>query len=145
MTVLKDWIQGFQASIDYMELNLLNALSRDLPGADKRIRGEPAVICAAAYQNHNGGRKHAGISDRGKGTVYGCRHQKKRFSAETSYKEVPTFWGEWMSDMKGLKGMFGVCSDMDGKTFDYWIADLYEPWKDIPAGCCTYQISGRRI
>ena len=28
---------------------------------------------------------------------------KKRFSAETSYKEVPKFWGEWMSDMKGLE------------------------------------------
>ena len=44
---------------------------------------------------------------------------KKRFHSETSYKEVPEFWSEWMSDMKGLKGMFGVCSDMDGKIFDY--------------------------
>ena len=26
---------------------------------------------------------------------------KKRFSAETSYKEIPKFWEEWMSDMKG--------------------------------------------
>lgn len=67
---------------------------------------------------------------------------KKRFSAETSYKEVPEFWGEWMSDMKGLKGMFGICTDMDGKTFDYWIADLYKPWEDIPKSCKTYQISG---
>ena len=33
-----------------------------------------------------------------------------------------------MSDMKGLKGTFGVCLDMDGKDFDYWIADLYMPW-----------------
>ena len=67
---------------------------------------------------------------------------KKRFSAETSYSEVPKFWNEWMSDMKGLKGMFGVCSDMDGKNFDYWIADLYMPWLEIPAGCETYQIPG---
>jgi AraC family transcriptional regulator len=44
--------------------------------------------------------------------------------------------------MKGLKGTFGVCSDMDGKNFDYWIADLYLPWEDIPEGCGTYQIPG---
>lgn len=67
---------------------------------------------------------------------------KKRFHAGTSYKEVPKFWDDWMSDMKGLKGMFGVCSDMDGKIFDYWIADLYQPWQDIPSGCDTLQIPG---
>lgn len=67
---------------------------------------------------------------------------KKRFSAETSYTEVPKYWNEWMADMKGLKGMFGVCTDMDGKTFDYWIADLYMPWEDIPAECETFQIPG---
>ena len=47
-----------------------------------------------------------------------------------------------MSDMKGLKGMFGVCADMDGKSFDYWIADLYLPWEDIPEDLNTYQIPG---
>ena len=67
---------------------------------------------------------------------------KRRFNAETSYQEIPKFWNEWMSDMKGLKGMFGVCLDMDGKDFDYWIADLYAPWEDIPEGCETYQIPG---
>ncbi|HBB20518.1 MAG TPA: AraC family transcriptional regulator, partial [Ruminococcus sp.] len=72
-------------------------------------------------------------------TVVGVR---KSFNSETSYKEIPKFWGEWLSDMKGLKGMFGLCSDMDGRNFDYWIADLYEPWKEIPEGCETYQIPG---
>lgn len=72
-------------------------------------------------------------------TVVGVR---KSFNSETSYKEIPKFWGEWLSDMKGLKGMFGLCSDMDGRNFDYWIADLYEPWKEIPDGCETYQIPG---
>ena len=67
---------------------------------------------------------------------------KKRFNAETSYQEVPKFWNEWMSDRKGLKGMFGVCTDMDGKNFDYWIADLYIPWEEVPEGCSTYQIPG---
>ena len=67
---------------------------------------------------------------------------KWRFNAETSYQEIPKFWNEWTADRKGLKGMFGVCLDMDGKDFDYWIADLYAPWVDIPEGCETYQIPG---
>ena len=67
---------------------------------------------------------------------------KRRFNSETSYQEIPKYWNEWTSDMKGLMGMFGVCLDMQGKDFDYCIADLYEPWKDIPEGCGTYQIPG---
>ena len=60
---------------------------------------------------------------------------KRRFNSDTSYQEIPKFWNEWAADMKGLKGMFGVCLDMDGKNFDYWIADNYAPWDDIPEGC----------
>lgn len=67
---------------------------------------------------------------------------KRRFNSETSYQEIPRYWQEWTQDMKGLKGMFGLCLDMDGKDFDYWIADLYEPWQEIPEGCGTYQIPG---
>lgn len=67
---------------------------------------------------------------------------KRRFNSDTSYQEIPGFWGEWAQDMKGLKGMFGLCSDSDGKNFDYWIADLYMPWEDIPEGCGTYQVPG---
>ena len=67
---------------------------------------------------------------------------KRRFNSETSYQEIPKYWREWTTDMKGLKGMFGVCLDMDGTDFDYWIADLYAPWKDIPEGCGTTQIPG---
>ena len=67
---------------------------------------------------------------------------KRRFNAETSYQEIPKFWNEWTAERKGLKGMFGICLDMDGKDFDYWIADLYAPWGDIPEGCETYQIPG---
>ena len=65
---------------------------------------------------------------------------KKRFNSGTSYQEVPKFWSEWASDMKGLRGMFGICLDMNGREFDYWIADLYDPMKDIPEGCETCQI-----
>ncbi len=67
---------------------------------------------------------------------------KKSFNSETSYTEIPKFWDEWISDMKGMKGMFGVCSDMDGTNFDYWIADLYMPWEEYPEECSTYQIPG---
>ena len=67
---------------------------------------------------------------------------KRRFNAETSYQEIPKFWNEWTADRKGLKGMFGICLDMDGKDFDYWIADLYAPWVDIPEGCETRVIPG---
>ena len=67
---------------------------------------------------------------------------KRRFNTETSYQEIPKFWNEWTSDMKGLKGMFGVCLDMDGKEFDYWIADLYAPWEDTPEDCEIHQIPG---
>ena len=67
---------------------------------------------------------------------------KRRFHTETSYQEIPKFWKEWMSDMKGLTGIYGVCMDMDGKAFDYWIADDYVPWKDVPEGCETVVIPG---
>lgn len=63
---------------------------------------------------------------------------KRRFNSDTSYQEIPKFWNEWAADMKGLKGMFGLCLDTDGKDFDYWIADVYLPWGDVPEGCeCT--------
>ena len=39
-------------------------------------------------------------------------------------------------------GTFGACIDMNGKDFDYWIADLYMPWEDVPAGCETRVIPG---
>ena len=60
---------------------------------------------------------------------------KRRFSSDTSYQEIPEFWNEWTADTRGLKGMFGGCLDMDDKDFEYWIADNYVPWEDIPEGC----------
>ena len=68
---------------------------------------------------------------------------KRRFNSETSYQEVPKFWQEWMQEKdKKLMGMFGLCTDENGKEFDYWIADIYEPWKEIPEGCETRVIPG---
>ena len=67
---------------------------------------------------------------------------KRGFNSDTSYQEIPKFWDEWMKDMKGLKGVFGVCQDYDGKNFDYWIADPYEPGMEIPEGCEITEIPG---
>ena len=67
---------------------------------------------------------------------------KRRFNSDTSHQEIPKFWNEWAQDMKGLKGKFGVCLNTEGKNFDYWIADLYAPWEEMPESCETYQIPG---
>ena len=63
----------------------------------------------------------------------------RKFSAETSYVEIPKFWGEHYATGGGeiIRGMFGVCLDGDGGEFDYLIADLYFPWNEIPDGCET--------
>lgn len=69
---------------------------------------------------------------------------KREFNSETSYQEVPKFWDEWMAqgEKRPIMGTFGACLDMRGKFFDYWIADLYFPWEEIPEGCETRVIPG---
>ena len=69
---------------------------------------------------------------------------KRPFNPETSYQEIPKFWDEWMAqgEKRPIMGTFGVCIDMKGKDFDYWIADLYFPWEEIPEGCETRVIPG---
>ena len=63
----------------------------------------------------------------------------RRFNGETSYTEIPKFWDEYYESWakKGMSGMFGACIDCNGNDFDYYIADLYLPWKEIPEGCKT--------
>lgn len=67
----------------------------------------------------------------------------RRFSADTSYTEIPKFWQEHYENGGGevIRGMFGACVDSDGKSFDYYIADLYSPFGDVPEGCTTYTFS----
>ena len=74
-------------------------------------------------------------------TIVGTR---RRFNSDTSYQEIPKFWDEYMGQGEKcpVMGTFGVCVDMGGKDFDYWIADLYKPWEDIPEDCEIYQIPG---
>ena len=58
----------------------------------------------------------------------------RMFNSDTSYQEIPKFWGEVMGKCP-LMGMYGVCIDADGKDFEYLIADNYIPWQEIPEGC----------
>ena len=67
---------------------------------------------------------------------------KKSFGTENSYREVPLFWQETFERGCPLKGMFGICFDTEPARFDYWIADLYQPWDEIPDGCETTVIPG---
>lgn len=69
---------------------------------------------------------------------------KRPFNSDTSYQEIPKFWDEWLAqgENRPVMGTFGICTDMTGKDFDYWIADLYFPWEDIPESCETRVIPG---
>ena len=69
---------------------------------------------------------------------------KRPFNMDSSYQEIPKFWNEWLAqgEKRAIKGTFGICDGMEGKKFDYWIADLYFPWEDIPDGCETKVIPG---
>ena len=81
------------------------------------------------------------ISEKAPFTVIGV---KRRFNSDTSYQEIPKFWNEWLAqgENRPVMGSFGICIDMDGKNFDYWIADMYLPWKETPEGCETRMIPG---
>lgn len=73
------------------------------------------------------------IEEKAAFTVMG---KKKSFRSETSYQEIPKFWEEHMKseDAKLICGMYGLCIDSDGTEFDYYIADNYLPWKEVPKG-----------
>ena len=81
------------------------------------------------------------ITEKAPFTIVGV---KRPFNSDTSYDEIPKFWNEWLAkgEDRPVRGTFGVCADMKGKDFDYWIADLYFPWEDVPEGCETRVIPG---
>lgn len=62
----------------------------------------------------------------------------KRFNYETCKKEIPEFWKEHFEKGGGkyVCGMFGINIDekMGGDSFEYLIADLYNPASEIPQG-----------
>lgn len=72
------------------------------------------------------------IVEKAQFTVMGKR---RRFYCESSYNKIPEFWQEYMTcGDKTVCGMYGVCVDNNGEEFDYYIADNYLPWNDIPEG-----------
>ena len=81
------------------------------------------------------------ISEKAPFTIVGI---KRRFNSDTSYEEVPKFWDEWLAQGKDrpIMGTCGACIDCNGKDFDYWIADVYFPWEEIPEGCEARVIPG---
>ena len=66
----------------------------------------------------------------------------RRFNSETSYSEIPKFWDEHFSgdECKKICGMYGVCLDGDGSSFEYLIADNYDPCNEVPEGYVTKAI-----
>ena len=65
--------------------------------------------------------------------------RRRSFSVDDSYGSIPEFWEEHWSDggSELVMGMYGLCIDLDGKYFDYYIADEYTLDKDVPEGCET--------
>ena len=62
----------------------------------------------------------------------------RKFHPETSYQQIPEYWTEMFGQPDfSLMGVYGICIDDNGTDgeFEYWIADNYIPWKEIPAGC----------
>ena len=69
----------------------------------------------------------------------------RKFHPETSYQQIPEYWTEMFSHPDfPLMGVYGICIDDNGADgeFDYWIADNYIPWQEIPAGCKSLVIPG---
>ena len=69
----------------------------------------------------------------------------RKFHPETSYQQIPEYWTEMFSHPDfPLMGVYGICLDENGanEEFEYWIADNYIPWQEIPAGCKSLVIPG---
>ena len=69
----------------------------------------------------------------------------RKFHPETSYQQIPEYWTEMFGQPDfPLMGVYGICIDENGPDgeFDYWIADNYIPWQEIPAGCKSLVIPG---
>lgn len=74
-------------------------------------------------------------------TVLGA---SRTFGYENATQEIPAFWEEHYAQKKCryVEGRFGVNIDclMGNESFEYLIADLYDPSMDIPEGFVTKTI-----
>lgn len=81
------------------------------------------------------------IVEKGSFTVLGM---SKIFDYENGKTEVPKFWSEYLAkgNEKTVCGRFGINIDetMGQERFEYLIADLYDPQKEIPQGFVTKTI-----
>lgn len=63
---------------------------------------------------------------------------KKEFSYKNPKQDIPLFWEEHFASEKGkyVCGMFGINIDsqMGNESFEYLIADIYDPSAEIPDG-----------
>lgn len=66
----------------------------------------------------------------------------RRFDAETSYTEIPKYWDEYAANdgHEKVPGIYGLCVDGDGSSFDYYIGCDYLPYRDIPDGYAAKHI-----
>ncbi|MDE6601169.1 MAG: AraC family transcriptional regulator [Lachnospiraceae bacterium] len=62
----------------------------------------------------------------------------KEFDYQNAKQDIPSFWQEHYASGNGkhVCGMFGINIDpqMGNESFEYLIADIYNPSKDIPVG-----------
>ncbi len=63
----------------------------------------------------------------------------RKFNVETSYAEIPKYWNEYNQSGGNdiVPGMYGLCRDGDGKSFEYYIGCNYLPFKGVPEGYTT--------
>ncbi len=62
--------------------------------------------------------------------------RRYRCSTETSYTEIPKLWETYNAsgDNDIAPGMYGLCWDLNGSVFDYYIGCNYLPFREIPEG-----------
>lgn len=69
---------------------------------------------------------------------------QKTFSYEGAKEIIPEFWNEHFQSGKGktVMGTYGISIDLEQgqETFDYLIADLYDPQMEVPKGFVTRTI-----
>ena len=70
--------------------------------------------------------------------------KSKNFGYENAKEEIPQFWQQFYTEGNGkyVCGMFGLNIDekMGRDTFEYLIADMYNPVMDVPEGFVTKTI-----
>jgi AraC family transcriptional regulator len=68
----------------------------------------------------------------------------RKFRYENAKEEIPKFWNEYFAAGNGkyICGMYGINldADMTDDTFEYLIADNYNPAKEYPEGFVTRAI-----